>query len=1027
MNRVRVCFLAVITSLASLPASAAFSTWDGVNNWSSTANWSAGIPSGTGWGALIRSGTNTIDGTSGAPNLNSVLLGWSGTAAINMTGGSLTVLGSSGDQCLAIGEGSAGTFIQSGGTVTAARVSFSRQGGAGTYNLNGGTLAAAALDKPGAGVVTLNFNGGTLQATASGTGWFASNITVNVQAGGAVLDTQGYDVGVGSPLLNGGGGLTKNGTGSLTLKGINTYPEGAAGTTVVNSGALIYNADGIQRIRAISGAGRVDFQGNPNGYYRLLNTLANAGTTTVSLATGSQPWNGTIFAEGVGQGGPGTFSTSSVLNVVSGKVDLRYNQTVAGLTGSGGYITTDGAGGSPVLTVNTAAGQSYTYSGVIGLTPDVYNLANVGFTKSGAGTQILAGNNTYTLATTVNAGKLLVHGSLAAGSAVAVNNGGTLGGTGTLNGTVTVNAGGSLAPGETNSVGTLSVSNLVMASGMKYTWKYNAVTSDLSRVLGPISLPAMATVTLTSLGGASLPAQGVLFTYGTSNTGAKDLGGWRVIGPNPGDVVTVTDDAANRRVRYAITAAAEADGVWNKASSSVATPYPWNNASNWVNGIVAGGTNRTAHFDAVDSASQMIDLGGGTRTIGQMVFNDTEPSAYGFWAFVNGTLDLRVSSGSPVIAISNANHDVGFELGTVLTGDFVKTGPGSLWLKILPTVAISNAEGKVCFYHDAITKFTTLSLSGGGDVEFLGQANGFFSFNTGYGWTGSLSYTGCTRVNLSASALWYNGTLWLEKDDVLPHATVLDMLAGKIYMRNQQINGITVAGLTGNAGTLITTDQALQKLTLDVANGVSCAYAGKIGVDAATASSTGNLVLTKKGPGTQILTGANTFVGTLAVSNGTLLVNNATGSGSGTNNSVTVAAGATLGGTGTLLSTNVTFDAAAILAPGGTNSVGTLTFGGNVSLANGSICKVDCTNSVSDMVVVGGMLTLPSIATVSLSVTGTPLPKQIILFTAGSLAGAMELGGWQARAGTRKYLVAREGSTNVVATLLPMGTLIRVK
>ena len=58
--------------------------------------------------------------------------------------------------------------------------------------------------------------------------------------------------------------------------------------------------------------------------------------------------------------------------------------------------------------------------------------AGAGITKTGAGTLTLSNTNTYTGATTVNAGTLLVNGSQS-GSAVTVNSGAILGGT---NGTV---------------------------------------------------------------------------------------------------------------------------------------------------------------------------------------------------------------------------------------------------------------------------------------------------------------------------------------------------------------------------------------------------------------------------------------------------------------------------------------------------------------------------------------------------------------------------------------------------------------
>ncbi len=77
--------------------------------------------------------------------------------------------------------------------------------------------------------------------------------------------------------------------------------------------------------------------------------------------------------------------------------------------------------------------------------------------KRGAGTLDLTGISTLTGATTVEAGRLQVDGSLAA-SAVTVQNGGTLGGSGIV-GDVTVTSGGTVAPGAGSATATLQVVN----------------------------------------------------------------------------------------------------------------------------------------------------------------------------------------------------------------------------------------------------------------------------------------------------------------------------------------------------------------------------------------------------------------------------------------------------------------------------------------------------------------------------------------------------------------------------------------
>jgi hypothetical protein len=73
------------------------------------------------------------------------------------------------------------------------------------------------------------------------------------------------------------------------------------------------------------------------------------------------------------------------------------------------------------------------------------------------------------------------------------------------------------------------------------------------------------------------------------------------------------------------------DGTWNQAGSGSGYTYLWATATNWVGGIIAGGTDAFAHFDAVDAVgSQYIDLGGVSQTVGRMKFTDTAPTT-GFW------------------------------------------------------------------------------------------------------------------------------------------------------------------------------------------------------------------------------------------------------------------------------------------------------------------------------------------------------------------------------------------------------------
>ena len=191
-------------------------------------------------------------------------------------------------------------------------------------------------------------------------------------------------------------------------------------------------------------------------------------------------------------------------------------------------------------------------------------------------------------------------------------------------------------------------------------------------------------------------------------------------------------------------------------------------------------------------------------------------------------------------------------------------------------------------------------------------------------------------------------------------------------MRGNVVLGETVAGLTGNAGTFITTDQVgaglQQKLTIEVAAGNTFSFAGAIGIDASAfpipgAGNAGNIAFTKTGAGTEILTGANTFTGATTLSAGSLLINGSLANTAG----VSVANGALLGGSGSIATAgngSVTLALGAKLSPGASPGTLTLALGTGqldisaVGLANAQSLLFDLGTTSDEILLSAGTLNI---------------------------------------------------------------------
>jgi autotransporter-associated beta strand protein len=371
---------------------------------------------------------------------------------------------------------------------------------------------------------------------------------------------------------------------------------------------------------------------------------------------------------------------------------------------------------------------------------------------------------------------------------------------------------------------------------------------------------------------------------------------------------------------------------------------------------------RTATVDAAIAGTAFTKTGTGTLILtGSNSFTSTTMSA-GTLA-VNSNLALGTPPGSPTIG------NITLSGGSTLRFDAAMTVDSNRGIALGTSGATLNTQGNNVLYLGAFTGTTALTKEGTGRLELASGMTLPLIMHGGVvrvpasGWTsgkvslldpGQANATAViessgtfTKVMTNASGITMSGgsggfaafgapfTINLESSGATRDTFIWDhgashslyflrggdaLVLGSTTADNvvEWYDNIDLCGSSGNS---------LNRLIKVIDNTSVTTDRGKITGNITQGYAKTGMALEKIGNGLLELTGANTYYALTTVTDGTLLIN---GSLSTSTAAVTVASGATLGGTGTI-GRPVTISTGGHLAPG--DSPGTLTINRNLSIA----------------------------------------------------------------------------------------------
>lgn len=720
------------------PTSSDIATWDSTSlgaglTLGTSAGWSGISISGaltdigiTGAGTLTL-GAGGIDMSASTVNLNSlatpVALGASQTWSVN-SAKTLT--------CSGVISGTGKALTKSGvGTLTLS--------GANTYS--GGTTISAGTVQPGSATA---LGTGTVTLGDANTGSSAASLLATWAGGGRGTK-------ITNPIV-----VSASGTGPVTIGSVGALTIGLfwGGQLTLNRDVIITNSSaGFQQCftGAITGTGNVTFAGS--GFRTTLEGISTfVGNVTVATTGGCYLQVGGVQA--AGQYIPATAAVT-----VNAGAYMRMacdGDTIDALNGAGNV---DVNSKNCVLTVGGNNGSG-AFSGILANSGSFH----LGLTKTGTGTQILSGVNTYTNTTAVNGGTLLVNspGSLA-NTPVTVASGATLGGSGTVNGTVNASAGGILSPGASaNTIGTLTLANNTASS---LTLNGNSLLMDLSNVAGTCDLLAISgasgalvlnganTITLSTPLGTAPAGTYTLMTY-ASKTGSGTLAldhtypnASLTVGPTS---VTLTVTGAGTFGGYYWRGDGTAN-VWD-----IGTTANWAASGSGVTLMTYADSFAPVFFDDTGSNTPAINITAPVSPINVTVSSSNNYTIGG--SAITGTAGLT-KAGTGTLTLNGANTYTG---NTIISGGKLTLGSASALPvaspvslsgvldlnNYTPTIGLLTGSGQLLNIGSTLTISATTSGTFSGVVP--NNVGGTSVVKTGSGaqtFGGANTYTGGTLIS----------------------------------------------------------------------------------------------------------------------------------------------------------------------------------------------------------------------------------------------------------------------------------------